>query len=370
MACLFAQTMGYSVFSEHVYDLVAQERVPLIVSVEVTLRCNMRCRHCYIPFSERAGENQQAELSLAEYNRYLSEFADSGTLWLLLTGGEPFVRQDFLDIYDLAKRKGFILSLFTNGILLNRRIVDHLAEYRPFNIEISLYGATQETYERVTGIPGSFKRCMQGIEMLMKAGLPLKLKSAIMTLNQHELPPMRQIAKDFGLKFYFDPIITAAIDGDLRPLEYRLPVESVINLEQEDEDRASAWQELYATEYDLGERSRRVFICSAAVSGFHLDPYGVMSPCITARHPRYDLRQGSFREAWESFFPKMMSQEFTSESPCIGCQLRGNCNQCPGIAVLEMGDMEKPVPFLCEMAHAREAVFSPVPVSAMKVFEN
>ena len=101
---------------------------------------------------------------------------DEGCLWFLLTGGEPLVRRDFLEIYQYIKRKGLLATVFTNGTLLTPKIADVLAEWRPFAIEITLYGRTQETYERVTGIPGSHARCMRGIELIMERGLPLNLK--------------------------------------------------------------------------------------------------------------------------------------------------------------------------------------------------
>ena len=108
---------------------------------------------------------------------------DEGCRWLLLTGGEPFLRPDFLDIYTNANKKGLLLTLFTNGTLLTPRSADLLAERRPFAIEITLYGATQQTYERITGIPGSYARCRRGIDLLLERNLPLKLKTMVMTLN-------------------------------------------------------------------------------------------------------------------------------------------------------------------------------------------
>jgi MoaA/NifB/PqqE/SkfB family radical SAM enzyme len=201
MDCPSIQDLSYGSFSSYLHGRFSRERIPLNGSLEVTARCNLRCEHCYLPFSERKG-SKEAELSLPEIQRLFSEIAEEGCLWLLLTGGEPFLRQDFLDIYDDAKKKGFILTLFTNGTLINESIADHLAEWRPIAIEISLYGATQEIYERVTGIPGSYSRCMHGIELLLERGLPIKLKSVLMTLNQHELEQMRQQSQGLGLEFH------------------------------------------------------------------------------------------------------------------------------------------------------------------------
>ena len=144
--------LEYGQFSDWLHEKVRSQRVPVSGSLEVTERCNLRCQHCYIPAKQRAGSRRR-ELKLPEIERILAEIAESGCLWLLLTGGEPFLRRDFLDIYTSARRKGLILTLFTNGTLITRPIADTLAEWRPLKIEITLYGATPETYERVTGVP-------------------------------------------------------------------------------------------------------------------------------------------------------------------------------------------------------------------------
>ncbi len=152
--CSNIPALGYAEFSDWLRRLVGDQRIPVSGSIDVTMRCNLRCQHCYIPCETRAAQSEpEPELSLAEIQRMLDEFADAGCFWLLLTGGEPFLRKDFLDIYAHAKRKGMVLTIFTNGTLLTPQTADYLRNCA-INWQISLYGATQATYERVTGIPG------------------------------------------------------------------------------------------------------------------------------------------------------------------------------------------------------------------------
>src|SRR5258708_37666428 len=108
-----------------------------------------------------------------------------GTFWLLFSGGEIFARKDFLEIYTYAKKKGFLITLFTNGTLINDKIADYLVEWPPFSIEITLYGRTKETYETLTGIPVSYERCLGGIEHLRARKLPLKLEPGDTCSNRH-----------------------------------------------------------------------------------------------------------------------------------------------------------------------------------------
>ena len=169
-------------------------RAPVEVSIEVTRRCPLECLHCYNNLPMGDVEARRRELTFEEHCRLLDELVEMGCLWILYTGGEIFARKDFLDIYTEAKKRGFIITLFTNGTLINERIADHLAEYPPFAVEITLYGATRETYEALTGIRGSFDRCMKGIRLLKERNLPLKLKTVPTTINQHEVFEMKRFA--------------------------------------------------------------------------------------------------------------------------------------------------------------------------------
>jgi len=153
---------------------------PMGLVAELTHRCPLDCQHCYnnLPMADKTARH--SELTLDEYKRLLDEIAAAGTFWVLFTGGEIFARADFLDIYAYAKSKGFLITLFTNGTMVTERIANYLAEYRPFAIEITIYGATRATYEELTQIPGSYDRCMRGIRLLLEVRISL-LNSSLPT---------------------------------------------------------------------------------------------------------------------------------------------------------------------------------------------
>ena len=191
----------YGGFSRGIHERHFGRRAPVEVSIEVTRRCPLECLHCYnnLPMND-AGARQQ-ELSLEEHRQLLDELVAAGCLWILYTGGEIFARPDFLDIYTEAKKRGFLVTLFTNGTLITPRVADYLAEWRPFAIEITLYGATRETYEALTQIPGSYDRCMRA-SGCSERGLPLKLKTVPTTINKHEVYEMQRLAvEEFGVEF-------------------------------------------------------------------------------------------------------------------------------------------------------------------------
>src|ERR1700684_4708420 len=162
------EQLSYGAFSAELHQRHSGQRAPLQVSIEVTRRCPLECQHCYNNHSMVDQDARSREMTTEEHFRMLDELVEMGCFWLLYTGGEIFARKDFLEIYTYAKKKGFLITLFTNGTLINERIADHLAQYRPFAIEITLYGATRATYEAMTQIPGSYDRCMRGIRLLLE----------------------------------------------------------------------------------------------------------------------------------------------------------------------------------------------------------
>jgi radical SAM protein with 4Fe4S-binding SPASM domain len=334
----------------------AQGRMPLAGSMEVTMRCNLRCVHCYLG-DFRSGIPELRELSLAEIFHIIDQITDAGCLDFLLTGGEPFVRPDLLEIYDYARSKGLLVSIFTNGTLLTPTIADHLAGLPPYSMEITLYGATEVTYERVTGIPGSFERCLRGIDLLLERGIRLKLKTMLLTLNQHELEAMREFSADRGVEFRYDPLLTGAHDGSVAPQTLRIAPEQVIEAELQDPVRSRKMKDFLQRFADLKMDDRYLYTCGAGLHSFHIDPYGRLSPCITSRARTYDLRQGTFKEGWEQFLPQERALPATKTTRCSSCSLHAVCDQCVGWAYTENGDPQEPVDYLCQIAHLRAQAF-------------
>ena len=351
------ETASYSEFTIGFHNRLKGDRIPLSGTIEVSRRCPLDCRHCYnnLPMNDVAA--REAELTTAEHARLVDEIVDEGCLWLLYSGGEIFARRDFLDIYTHAKRRGLFLTLFTNGMLVNERIADHLAEYKPFGVEITLYGATRETYEAMTRVPGSYDRVLRGIDLLVERHIPLSLKAMATTLTVSEIPAMRQIAKDRGLEFTYDPVLHPRIDCGKSPLEVRLEPHEVVALDLLDPARESEWQRfnrLFAGPVVRPrEQADEVYTCGGGVNSWAIDPAGLMSICVISHCDKYDVRRGSFREGWRHFLKDVRAKKATRPSKCTACHLIANCGMCPANGELEHGDPEKPVDFLCHVAHLR-----------------
>jgi radical SAM protein with 4Fe4S-binding SPASM domain len=349
-------TLSYSAFSEAFSGRLADRRVPLSGTIEVTRRCPLTCQHCYNNLSMSDADAHSRELSFDELCRLMDDMADAGTLWLLLTGGEIFARHDFLDIYTYAKKKGFLITLFTNGTLVTERIADYLSAWRPFAIEITLYGATAETYERLTGVPGSFEKCMRGIRLLRERGLPLALKTVAVSTNRHEIPSMQAFADELGVAFKFDSMINPRVDCSQSPLDVRLTPEESVAMDLADPKRSDEWLQFaegVRRALEAAPASDTMYQCGGGVSAFAIDPYGRMSICVLSEAHKYDIRSGTFREGWDTFLLQQRSKRVTRPTKCVSCALKSSCGMCPANGELESGDAETPVDYLCHVAHLR-----------------
>lgn len=357
MECPHIPNIRYSEFSKQLHDKAGNSRIPITGSVEFTSRCNLRCAHCYISLPADSEAARQSELSLSVWCRIIDEITAEGCLWLCITGGEPLLRPDFLELYTYAKEKGLLIILFTNGTLITPRIADHLAEFRPFVVEITVYGATRKTYESVTGVPGSYERCRRGIQLLRERGIQLNLKTVIMSLNKHELEEMRNWAAELDVPFRFDPLLTPKLDGSREPCTLRIPPEEVLALDLADERRALEWKEIMKKFKGNLPNPEDLFFCGAGIGAFHLNFRGELSLCLMVRKPAYDLPSGSFKEGWDNFLIQVRRQKRQNPIPCTRCELIALCGQCPGWALLENGNPEGKVEYLCQIAHLRGASF-------------
>ncbi len=358
------KSVTYSEFSLGVHKHFLNTRLPIEVSIELTRRCPLECQHCYnnLPMADLAARNR--ELTREEYAAIFRELADLGTMWILFTGGEIFARKDFLDIYNCAKQHGFLITLFTNGTVINERIADYLREFPPFAIEITLYGRTRETYEQLTQVPGSYDRCMRGIRLLLDRGLPLKLKTVGTKVNCHEVVAMKEFAEqELGTEFKFDSLINPRIDCSHAPLGVRLSPEEVVALDLHWPKVAAEYRANLEREAQAPPPSRnKVYTCGGGMKSFAIDPYGLMTICVLSHQEGYDIRKGSVRDGWEHFLMGLRRRERRIPGKCSACRIHSACSMCPANGELENGDPEKPVEFLCEVAHLRAmALGVPIP---------
>ncbi|MCK4859888.1 MAG: radical SAM protein [Candidatus Omnitrophica bacterium] len=320
---------------------------------ELTFRCNLNCRHCYL-----ARDSDKKELSTKEIFGILDQLRKQGCFWLCLTGGEPLIRKDFLDIYAYAKDKGFLINLFTNGTLLTKEIADYLKKYPPYTIEITLNAITKKTYEAITQVPDSFDKVMQGIKFIKQRNLPLTLKCNGMNINKNEILKIKEFTENLlgKGKFRFDPVIMPKMDGSREPCNLRLTPDEIREIEYLDSDMQEQCKKnikFPENEKDWYEQllnTNHLYPCAFGRTTCHIDAYGYLKICQVSKEPCYDLRRFRLKEAFDTLLNQLKDIKWATDSKCRRCKIFYLCRQCPARALLENNDAEKPVEYFCEIA--------------------
>ena len=348
------------------WEKMAGRRAVFSFDLELTARCNLDCRHCYInlPAGDRAAKRM--ELTAAEVARLGGQAASMGAIWCVLTGGEPLLRRDFEAIYRALKKTGLKVSVYTNATLVRPRHVRLFEALPPDDLEVTVYGATRETYERVTRTAGSFDAFRRGLDRLLAGGTRVRLKAMALRSNRHELGRIAEFCR--GLTkgtFRFDPLLHLRLDRDPgrnRDIESeRLGPREIAALERSDAERFGALLsrcgELIAPVPPSPE-CRHLFRCGAGQAGFAVGADGMFRLCLSLAHPAclYDLRAGSLVDAWERFVPAVRAMTTDRRDyleKCGTCPVINLCLWCPAHAYLETGELDSPVDAFCRIARAR-----------------
>ena len=350
------------------WDKLKSKRAPLSFDLEITARCNLNCRHCYINLPSNDTQARSGELTLREIDAIADQAVSLGAIWVLLSGGEPLLRDDFPEIYLSLKRKGLLVSVFTNATLVRDEQIDLFRKYPPRDIEVTVYGASPETYERVTRCPGSFAAFLSGLDRLLESGVKVRLKAMALRSNYHELPAIAAFCRARTKDFYrFDPQLHLRFDRDERRnaeiRAERLTPAEVVALERADEERFTALRKGCDTliREDLAHaRCDHLFHCGAGNGNFSVSYDGRFRLCSSLWAPEtiFDLRKGTLRDAWEHLVPKvrdMRSRRREFLERCRRCPIVNLCLWCPAHSWLETGELDTVIDYFCEVAHARAA---------------
>jgi len=331
---------------------------PLNGQIELTYLCNLKCIHCYC----RGSEDKDRELNTRQWKKIFDEIQKEGCIYLTFTGGDPLIRDDFLELYSYAKKNGFIITIFTNGLALNRKIIDYLAKSPPYAIEITLNGITPQTYEAITQVKDSFSKVLENIKKIKQRNLRLILKSNCLKQNKHEIAKIKAfvdkfLGKEKG-KYYFkyDPMIFVRLNRDKTPCDFRLSFEEMSEVRKQDVDIWEEYQKgLHTDSSDLQRNGNFLYHCNSWMTHFFITPYGQLRFCLWSDKFSVNLKTTAFKQGFYKVFPTLLNEKFKTTSKCQNCRLRPICYYCPTRAYLETGDEEAPVPYFCELAKMTNA---------------
>ena len=348
--------LDYGTVVREMLGRAAANRQPGHGAFELTRRCNLSCRMCYVRYP--VGDRQQAsqELSAAAWLELARQAVDAGMVFLLLTGGEVFARRDFFEIYEPLTRMGLVLSLFTNGTLITKDIARGWRSRRPVAPK-SLYTAQLRPPMKPLRASAAVTRpAVAGIEALVSHGIPLGLKTTITKQNVGELEAMRQMARNWGLSFSGGWLLAGrpterlrggrlpAVRGRLRRVGGgRCGFRSRTGRGRDPRNGRRRWREFFPGN----------FYCQAGKAAFAISPFGEMNACLLTPQPAARPLEIGFSEAWRQTQHYVDSAPKTA-SECSNCKVRPYCLRCPAWSLMHTGTLTEPVPYLCEIAHARK----------------
>jgi radical SAM protein with 4Fe4S-binding SPASM domain len=355
---------------------VTAARIPLDGSIELTHRCNLRCVHCYLGDQDSIRRHRREEMSTRQVKDLIDEVVAAGAINLTFSGGDPMVRKDFGELYSHAVKKGLLVTIFCDGVLISDRIIALFKQFPPRMVEISIYGASRDTYESITQINGSFERCLAGIERLHKNHQRFTLKTVMMTRNRHELDDMRALAKFYGVDFYFDTAIFPCLPhGDNggsanrdrgetrpesmdvqppslhRPTALRVTPAEAAAAQLSEPEKVQELADLYVRTKDIPDNDR-LYVCGAGQSTFHVDPYGNLQACTISTNVDYNLRDGGFLKGWNGPIAAIREIRKSADNSCRSCDKQAICSGCPAMFFADNGAGDRKSDYICRTTHA------------------
>ncbi|MBI4350793.1 MAG: radical SAM protein [Elusimicrobia bacterium] len=328
-------------------DLSLERCVPVSVIAELTRRCPLSCRHCYLP-ETRGRAKPGRELTTARWKNILDQLAEAGALYLVFTGGEPLLRPDLPELCRRAKELNFDIRIFSTGFGLTAGLAREFREAGVSAFEISFYGRPA-LHDSVTGLKGSFKASLAAARLLKRNGLKVKLKTPLMKLNAGQAAWLQELAGAEGFELSFDPVLVPANDGDTSALAQRLTGPELARTVKKLGSTAAG------PSYDLSPAPPAFsadFLCGAGRNVCAVGPGGELYSCLQLPVKLGNLARRSFKDIWKNspWLKKWRRARVKDLNACSSCAHLDFCSRCPGVSLLEEGDMFAPNKPACEMA--------------------
>lgn len=365
--------MKYAEYVNRLYAKSAKNGIPLSGTFELTARCNLRCRMCYIHREENDAAIKTDELSCEEWLSIAQQAQKSGMLFLLLTGGEPLIRPDFEEIYRRCRELGIIVSINTNGTLLGEKQVELFKKFPPQRVNITLYGASEATYARLCRSADAYSKAYRAVEMLAEAGLPVKINYSATPYNIGDLDAVTRFADERGIPlqaatYMFPPVRadengeTLCGSGECSECERFTPEQSAAarwahELRTLDpaviEKRAEAIAlnlDVPYVETECGDIPTERIRCRAGAAAFWITYNGRLRPCGMMCEPSVSLSEHGFSAAWNEI--RTLRDSITVPAKCTACRFRNVCEACPAVCFAENGRFDAEPVYMCKKMDA------------------
>ena len=329
------RSKAYSQLRERLVKSAKEQKKPILAHFELTSRCNLDCKMCYVHNQDNAAVSSK-ELSTAQWKKIFDEAYNSELMYAYLTGGECLLRKDFKDLYLHLWNKQLMVSVQTNGTLLNEEYVEFFKTYRPDAIRISLYGSSEENYLKVAGHKG-FEKAVGAIRSLKDAGIDIRVSVTPSKYMLDDYMRILQFCKDEGFDVDNNDLMLLPNRDDPAKNDYYMSNDEVLSLSKQ---RAELHKELVPVENtpepfgSMEEVPPKGLTCNGGNCLAAITWEGKMHPCLNAMVGGFDVLQMGYAEAWRRTVEAAAQVEQAIE--CSGCAYTKVCPKCPSFRLLDL----------------------------------
>ena len=347
-------------FTEYLHSKASITKTPISGTFELSPLCNMDCKMCYIKMSKEKQESIARLRTKEEWIELAQKAKEKGLLFLLLTGGEPFLVKDFKKLYIELHKMGFCISINSNGTMIDEDVIEWLKHYPPMRINMTLYGASDETYVRLCNNPKGFTQVTKAISLLKENNIQVKLNCSVTPYNKDDLKDIIRFAEEHDLivqatSYMFPPLRkdeTKIGKNDRLTAEDAALYGAYISAYSNGFDRFKEYIEsgqlaLYDADDDCGVVEGDHMRCRAGITSFWMTWEGKMLPCGMIPDKGKDPWEVGFDEAWEN--AKNIVSDITLPVKCAGCGKKDECRACAAMVYTETGTYDKVPQYRCEM---------------------
>lgn len=338
-----------------------QHSIPINGVLELLPMCNMNCDMCYVRLSREEMERKGGIRTIEEWVSLAQEMKDAGTLFLLLTGGEPLIFPKFKQLFVALQKMGMIIAINTNGTLIDEEWADFFKEHRPRRINITLYGKNDEAYQKLCHYPGGFEKVIHGIKLLRERNIDVKLNGSLVRSNSYDWKDIVHIGDVMKVPVRIDAYMYPGERERSVPFDRQSRMEpeeaarcraNVLLAEMGEETfRQYARQKLEKYENTFGREENPLKIsCRAGKTSFTINWQGDMMPCVLLDAIRIPVFEKGFMESWNEIGRRVEELELSAE--CGSCSWRNVCDTCPACALLECGDYKGIPEYMCRYTKA------------------
>ncbi len=311
--------------------------------IEITNRCQFKCDHCYVD------KNRKNDMDFKSYKKIIDELFEINCFTIILTGGEPLLNKDFKKMYLYAKEKGMRVGINTNGFLINDEIIKLFNKYKPHQIEISVYGYNDYTYEQFTHYKNAFAAVNDNINNLINNKVNLKLKTVLTKRNVEYFEQIRDYCQQYDAEFRYDyNIFPKVVSGLFKKNAESLSPEDIVMVIKKNKNDIEYFKNAVSSLNENIETNNNIFQCSLGKDRIFIDSYGNIKPCLVV-DVKCNIKQYRIMEAVNMFRNSICKLHFSSDSKCKSCYKKKLCRYCPGKFQLETGSYEIAPKEYCEL---------------------